>query len=241
MGAGELTLGQRIQREKARRVALRNRQLRNEARDDPAIKPIETYYAGCRFRSRLEARHAVLFDHLDIPWEYEPQGYLIGEGRRPYLPDFHLPEQRAWVEVKGHEAALDLDLLVAAAEPVTGLPLSLDPEDNDWPLVAIRLLIFGSIPAEQLFSWSLAVVSGNEVAFQAVMPICKGWDSSRWGHGHAYAPVTTPKRLPPGGGPLDPAACPSLLASWGSGFGCPEVAAAYRAARSARFEHGESG
>jgi hypothetical protein len=30
------------------------------------MKAIETRYAGCLFRSRLEARWAVLFDHLGI-------------------------------------------------------------------------------------------------------------------------------------------------------------------------------
>lgn len=43
------------------------------------IKPIETRYAGCRFRSRLEARWAVFFDALKIEWEYEPEGV---EGER---------------------------------------------------------------------------------------------------------------------------------------------------------------
>lgn len=71
--------------------------------------PIETAYAGCRFRSRLEARWAVFFDALGVPWEYEPQGYSLPSG--PYLPDFRLqlqsrhysgkPQKRAvWFEVK---------------------------------------------------------------------------------------------------------------------------------------------
>jgi hypothetical protein len=42
------------------------------------IHAIETRYAGCRFRSRLEARWAVFFDTLKLRWEYEPQGYYIG-------------------------------------------------------------------------------------------------------------------------------------------------------------------
>lgn len=62
------------------------------------IKPIETVHAGCRFRSRLEARWAVFFDTLKIAWEYEPQGFMI-DGVL-YLPDFYLPEQKLWVEVK---------------------------------------------------------------------------------------------------------------------------------------------
>jgi hypothetical protein len=63
--------------------------------------PIETLYAGYRFRSRLEARWAVFFDTLGIRWEYEPEGFVLGG--RPYLPDFllHLPGgPQAYAEVK---------------------------------------------------------------------------------------------------------------------------------------------
>lgn len=63
------------------------------------IQAIETRYAGCRFRSRLEARWAVFFDTLGIPWEYEPEGFDL-DGLW-YLPDFWLPQHRAWLEVKG--------------------------------------------------------------------------------------------------------------------------------------------
>lgn len=52
------------------------------------INPIETEYNGYRFRSRLEARWAVFFDALEIPYEYEAQGYTL-DGV-PYLPDFTL-------------------------------------------------------------------------------------------------------------------------------------------------------
>lgn len=52
------------------------------------IKAIETRYAGHRFRSRLEARWAVAFDHLGITWEYEPEGFQTSAGM--YLPDFRV-------------------------------------------------------------------------------------------------------------------------------------------------------
>lgn len=44
------------------------------------MKPIETRYAGCRFRSRLEARWAVFFDTLGVKWLYEPEGFVVGHG-----------------------------------------------------------------------------------------------------------------------------------------------------------------
>src|SRR5919202_5797757 len=66
-------------------------------------KPIETVYNGQRFRSRLEARWAVFFDALGVPWEYEREGFDLGEFGY-YLPDFWLPRQRLWVEIKSIEA-----------------------------------------------------------------------------------------------------------------------------------------
>ncbi len=95
------------------------------------MRPIETKYKGCRFRSRLEARWAVFFDALGIKWRYEPEGFimrfdyeafaaewdmwedeLLEEGipqtfkhldgkEYLYLPDFYLPELNYWIEIKG--------------------------------------------------------------------------------------------------------------------------------------------
>lgn len=64
------------------------------------IRAIETVYRGIRYRSRLEARWAVFFTELSIPFEYEKETFdLPGVGY--YLPDFWLPEQECWVEIKG--------------------------------------------------------------------------------------------------------------------------------------------
>ena len=61
---------------------------------------IETAYAGCRFRSRIEARWAVFLDTLGIGWQYEPQGFDLPSGR--YLPDFLIElGDGFWWEVKG--------------------------------------------------------------------------------------------------------------------------------------------
>lgn len=64
--------------------------------------PIETVYKGYRFRSRLEARWAVFFDTLGIPYQYEIEGFDLGSGIW-YLPDFWLPDQKYWIEIKGSE------------------------------------------------------------------------------------------------------------------------------------------
>jgi len=64
----------------------------------PDLTPIPTTYQGYRFRSRLEARWAVFFDALGLQWRYEDQGYVVGGA--PYLPDFVLPQLRAFAEIK---------------------------------------------------------------------------------------------------------------------------------------------
>jgi len=74
------------------------------------LTPIETTYNGYKFRSRLEARWSVFFDRLNVAYDYESEGFdlsdvpqrsvpLVGVAAR-YLPDFWLPGQRTWVEVK---------------------------------------------------------------------------------------------------------------------------------------------
>ncbi len=78
------------------------------------IRPIETSYRGYLFRSRLEARWAVFFDALGIQWEYEKEGFDLGNAGY-YLPDFWLPEFRFWVEIKP-----------------TGIPISCE----DWSKIA---------------------------------------------------------------------------------------------------------
>lgn len=70
------------------------------------IKAIETVYNGYRFRSRLEARWAVFFDALGIEYEYEPEGFELPSGNR-YLPDFYLPDDDVWVEIKGSKPSSD--------------------------------------------------------------------------------------------------------------------------------------
>lgn len=65
------------------------------------IQAIETHYNGYRFRSRLEARWAVFFDAAGVEYRYEPEGFHLDE--LLYLPDFWLPKQNLWIEIKPHE------------------------------------------------------------------------------------------------------------------------------------------
>jgi len=60
------------------------------------VNAIETTYKGYKFRSRLEAKWACVFDQLGWQWEYEPLD-LNG-----YIPDFTLmwPHGITLVEIK---------------------------------------------------------------------------------------------------------------------------------------------
>lgn len=66
------------------------------------MKAIETRYNGQLFRSRLEARWAVLMDVLGVRHQYEPEGFRFDVEAEPvlYLPDFYLPDFSAWLEIK---------------------------------------------------------------------------------------------------------------------------------------------
>lgn len=90
--------------QKRRRPALEQEPVRSAPKTRPRVQSIETHYAGCRFRSRLEARWAVFLDELHIDWEFEPQGFELPSGR--YLPDFRVSTGMEevpdfWIEIKG--------------------------------------------------------------------------------------------------------------------------------------------
>lgn len=91
------------------------------------IKAIETKYKGYRFRSRTEARWAVFFDAIGIPWSYEVEPYNLGSAGC-YLPDFVIPykafhrcgyqggcqPESIFVEIKGTEpTATEIQKMVA--------------------------------------------------------------------------------------------------------------------------------
>lgn len=111
------------------------------------LRAIETEYKGYRFRSRLEARWAVFFDVCGVNWEYEPEGFILPNGQQ-YLPDFllhdvtfnHAGYRRGcdlYVEVKGRMTAEDAEKIRGFAFPVEGL----------GSLVMNPLLVVGNIPA----------------------------------------------------------------------------------------------
>jgi hypothetical protein len=65
----------------------------------PIPPPLETAWAGRLFRSRVEARWAVFFDALGLPYDYEKDAYALPSGN--YWPDFFLPGIDSFIEIKG--------------------------------------------------------------------------------------------------------------------------------------------
>lgn len=196
----------------------------------PTIMAIETEYAGCLFRSRLEARWAVFFDALGIEWQYEPQGFDMDTFR--YLPDFFLPHAVApgrgtWVEVKGDRNNLDVGRLYAAA---LDLPASPCASADDRAIDGIRLLVLGDIPDRPKPHYALRTSDrrvGLTCAWQHFVFCVDG--------GIVSLGETLKTRL---SGPPD--TWPNLDLDPGH-LVDPDSEAAYRAARSARFEFGRSG
>jgi hypothetical protein len=210
------------------------------------IKAIETRYAGCRFRSRLEARYAVFFDHLGIAWEYEHEGFDLPHGY--YLPDFWFPDLKIYGEVKGEITEHDLTKILRSA---VGLS---DGEGGD-------LIVFGRLPRPSRLPDGYMVQSDR---VPTRLHLHKGylhalpWDLA--GSGQCPLMTTNSPVIAHDGGAWDDLCIadqdPSLTAprmiqwflrgSWGSMLQkdhdtwWPRIHAAYDAARSARFEHGES-
>ena len=105
------------------------------------IRAIETAYQGYRFRSRLEARWAVFFDALGVGWEYEKEGFDLGDGVR-YLPDFWLPAWAGWVEIKPGEPDREERDKAARLVPATGHRV-LVVGGQPWPGQYAVTLLFG--------------------------------------------------------------------------------------------------
>ncbi len=56
------------------------------------------------FRSSWEANMARYYNYVGIKWQYEPREFIfesIKRGCLSYRPDFYLPDEDRWVEVKG--------------------------------------------------------------------------------------------------------------------------------------------
>jgi len=192
------------------------------------MKAINTEYNGYLFRSRLEARWAVFFDALGIPYEYEKEGFELGKAGL-YLPDFWLPDTNngCWVEIKGKEPHLgECDKLHALA----------DGTSHD------AFLFWGNIPQVQCSLYGLGdghyydLIEVDDECAYAAFP-CGGGD---WSYLWCQCPVCGCFGIQfEGRADRIGCQCPkSHHGDKGRNPGSPDLAAAYTAARSARFEHG---
>jgi len=132
------------------------------------IKAIETQYKGYRFRSRLEARWAVFFDACGVKWEYEPEGYDLGDGLL-YLPDFllhgvtvnhafHRNNCDIYVEVKGQMNDED-------AEKIKRFYEAGYEDESQWGVSKTAVLVVGNIPEGdnmQQILWNLQEEAYND-------------------------------------------------------------------------------
>lgn len=215
------------------------------------IKAIETRYAGCRFRSRLEARWAIALTTLGIEWEYEAQGFechsrisLSGDEWR-YLPDFWLPKEHCYLEVKGElteEQMLrvidnagslcnrnDTRLILAGPIP--------DPERN-YPPTALSMRkgcllaspgLIGGATEDGQWEWESGCVMGRTCVAHDVGGDLRAVVRDACHHNSGGTGISS-WAMNPFGRPL----------LW-KGYRSSDLYDAYAAARSARFEHGERG
>ena len=194
------------------------------------LKAIQTEYKGYRFRSRLEARWAVFFDTLGVKWEYEPEGYDLGNGVY-YLPDFLLHDvtvnhglfQRhcdIYVEVKGVMTSEDARKIIRFSD------LGYDDENRDG-VSKTAVLVVGNIPegeSMQDLMWNM-----QELAYSGNPPYYN-FETIDGDYFAAYPGVDKHGTFTLFGD--------DSSYTWSMNEKATERA--YRMARQARFEHGET-
>jgi hypothetical protein len=195
---------------------------------------------------------------LEIAWLYEPEGYSLPSGG--YLPDFWLPEFDAWWEVKGEEltcCADDGSRVLTLSEKLCQelaqmthkrvyiawgpMPRSVDAYGESNEKRGIEYVEFAGECSPFVLDKGLPYFGGDcDYAFCAC-PWCGkigleyngrgarvcGWETHHENYDDALAIVVK-------------------QGHWRADDKCytandPRIVAAYVAARSARFEHGQSG
>jgi len=220
------------------------------------IPAIPTRYAGCYFRSRLEARWAVFFDQLSIPWEYEAEGFVTESG--PYLPDFRvqlpgtISGEYQWFEVKPDYAMVDprhAALAKQAEAPMIvarGMPRDYVDQLRDGRSVSrgaqhwlSPLVLYWPADGEAqpvAFCDSTSDYKGYYCALSQNRHWCQDWIGyyGDFGRCHLALYGLHEERL----SEWDLSVTPAFMMH--PPFIARDIDAAYAAARSARFEHGGS-
>lgn len=171
------------------------------------IRALDTPYRGYVFRSRLEARWAVFLTALDIPFEYETQGYDLSGVY--YLPDFWLPDHNIFLEVKPYKPTV--------TEEYKAFKLASEMEKHVY--IAFGGIPFptGKIKFDNDSMWGYFGGKRTKNNLWCYCDVCKTYGISQYGY-----TVMLPCHCN-----LD-----SLKKSWGA----LDILRAYQKARSERFE-----
>lgn len=218
-----------------------------DGNDTGGIKAIETHYNGMRFRSRLEARWAVFFDAIGIRYEYEPEGYTAKDGTC-YLPDFYLPDEDVYVEVKPFREGVREELVkpVKFCEKSERLVLFLPnlPPDCEDPMWWFPIMYYHPLKRQVIANLACFVIYGSCASLEmGVDPsfICTYY-THRFLNGDGAKYMLEPKNdldLP----------YREIYTGVNKGdycrfsdfpYGAEKLRAAFTAARTARFEYGET-
>lgn len=204
----------------------------------PTLKPIETRAYGCRFRSRLEARYAVFMTKLGVEWKYEPEGFALESGN--YLPDFFLPRvgrNGAWLEIKPYGLGSYFGFCASWGE-ATGMPRIHDARLDEFADLAQNagqpFFVAYGLPSDTYLSSSFPDYC-DEGMLEAP------WDAFMWcvcacGKTAGIEFDARSDRL----GCKHAGCAKSSHGDKGYNHDDPLIVRAVMAARSARFEHGES-
>ena len=193
------------------------------------MKAIETVYKGYKFRSRLEARWAVFFDALGVEWEYEKEGYDLGDDGL-YLPDFYLPYWDCFIEIK-------------PTDPISDRGWCYNDKRLNKFSEKKLLLVFHGLPGDKYGNW-YGVDSCDSGGGTSM------WDAMEWCYDRendVFRVTTNNGRsdrvywFPDWSTTADIIVGYSLDEDWGISKTHPFLTKAYQAARQARFEHGAKG
>lgn len=183
------------------------------------LRAIETIYRGYRMRSRLEARWACFLDAVGVAWEYEGEGYELGGTR--YLPDFFLPANRTFLEIKPRRGS-GVDRKPAAAVEAAPHLFQGDGPDRHRMVVVYGDPLDGD--SDDLSWWKYA--TEVDVSTGGMATVCRSCQAARFDRRYRSISATWSHRC---------GSAEVRLPSW-QAF----VTDAALAARQARFEHGES-
>ena len=185
------------------------------------LQAIPTTYNGVTFRSRLEARHAVLMDTLGVEWHYEYEGYQLPSGW--HVPDFWLPKVGKWLEVKGDEPTLHELQLADELRDHTGANVVIAP----GPLPDPTLFESHGTPYSINESWMIAC--GDYHYQWTICPDCGRYGIEFDGRGDRICSPMWSKK--------ETRTCRDKCRMCDKGYGAnhPTICAAYHRARTYRF------